>query len=108
MMTIKFRYKKPDGNKSILMEHIVMDKQGPIESASENFRFATAVAEFAMLLRNSEFKQGANYEHAWQLAKNSMGGDAEGYRSEFLNLLRNAQSIAGKETKKEEPVSSRE
>ncbi|HEX6181273.1 MAG TPA: von Willebrand factor type A domain-containing protein [Chitinophagaceae bacterium] len=108
MMTIKFRYKKPDGNKSILMQHVVMNKQGSIKSASENFRFAAAVAEFAMLLRNSEFKQSSNYDHAWKLAKNALGNDAEGYRSEFLNLLRNAQSLAAKDAKKEEPVSSRE
>lgn len=108
MMTIKFRYKKPDGNKSMLMEHVVQDGKGSIESASENFRFAAAVAQFAMLLRNSEFKQAASYDKAWQLAKNALGNDAEGYRSEFLNLLRNAQSLAVKDGRKDETVTSRE
>lgn len=108
MMTVKFRYKKPDGNKSTLLEHVVMDRAGSIESASENFRFAAAVAEFAMLLRGSEFKQSSSYEHAWQLAKNSLGNDAEGYRSEFLKLLRNAQTLAASAVKKDEAVSSRE
>ena len=50
MMTIKFRYKKPDGDKSILLEQAVMDKQSSMESASENFRFAAAVASFGLLL----------------------------------------------------------
>lgn len=108
MMTIKFRYKKPDQDKSLLLEQVVMDKQSSIDNASENFRFATAVASFGMLLRNSEFKQNASYDKAWQLAKNALGNDAEGYRSEFLNLLRNAQSLAAQHNKKEQTVTSRE
>ncbi|HYF30641.1 MAG TPA: von Willebrand factor type A domain-containing protein [Chitinophagaceae bacterium] len=108
MMTIKFRYKKPDEDKSMLLEQVVMDKQSSLEDASENFRFAAAVASFGLVLRNSEFKQNASYDRAWHLAKNALGNDAEGYRSEFLNLLRNAQSLAIKDNKKEEAVSSRD
>lgn len=94
MMTIKFRYKKPDDDVSKLIEHAVTNKPAEIATASSNFRFAAAVAEFGMLLRNSEFKQDASFNKAWQLAKDALGKDDEGYRSEFLKLLKNAQSIA--------------
>jgi Ca-activated chloride channel family protein len=93
IMTIKFRYKKPDEDKSKLIEHTVADAGGSIEKASENFRFAAAVAEFGMLLRNSEFKQSSTYDSAWGLAKNALGKDEEGYRSEFLRLVKAAQSL---------------
>lgn len=111
LMTIKFRYKKPDGDISKLIEHPVTDNA--VHSArvgedwigtgtSSNFRFAAAVAEFGMLLRNSEFKQAASYNKAWQLAKEALGKDEEGYRSEFLKLLKNAQSMV-KQNKKPVP-----
>lgn len=108
MMTIKFRYKKPDENRSRLIEHPVIDKHVALSSTSANFRFAAAVASFGMLLRNSEFKQQCSYDQAWKLAKDALENDAEGYRSEFLKLVKNAQSIASKDGKKEEVISSRE
>lgn len=94
VMTIKFRYKKPDENKSKLIEHAVIDQSIPVQKTSDNFRFATAVAQFGMLLRNSEFKQSSSYENAWKLAKASVGEDKEGYRSEFLRIIKNAESLA--------------
>ena len=94
IMTVKFRYKKPDGETSKLIEHPVLNNPFAVANTSSNFRFAAAVAEFGMLLRNSEFKQSASYNNAWQLAKNALGNDEEGYRSEFLKLLKNAQSLA--------------
>lgn len=94
LMTVKFRYKAPDGEKSKLIEHAVMDTDLSIAKTSDNFRFAAAVAEFGMLLRKSEFKQQSSFDNAWKLAKNALGNDAEGYRAEFLKLLKNAQSIA--------------
>ena len=99
LMTIKFRYKKPDGDVSKLIAHAVTDNAFSLTAASSNFRFAAAVAEFGMLLRNSEFKQSASYNNAWQLAKEALGKDEEGYRSEFLKLLKNAQSITKHEKK---------
>lgn len=108
MMTIKFRYKKPDGHVSKLLQHAVVDNHVMLTNTSSNFRFAAAVASFAMVLRNSEFKQQSSYDQAWQLAKGALDNDEEGYRSEFLKLLKNAQSLAAKDVKKEETISSRE
>jgi Ca-activated chloride channel homolog len=47
-----------------------------------------------MLLRGSEFKQKASYDNAWKLAKSALGNDEEGYRSEFLKLLKSVESLA--------------
>jgi Ca-activated chloride channel homolog len=108
IMTIKFRYKKPDADISKLIEHPVIDENIDINKTSLNFRFAAAVAEFGMLLRNSEFKQKSSYDEAWRLAKNALGKDEEGYRSEFLKLLQNAESIAKTGTIDEEDDGSKE
>lgn len=94
IMTVKFRYKEPDQGASKLMEVAVMDTNKSLRSASDNFRFAASVASFSMLLRHSEFRQQSSYGQVWKLAKESLGNDEGGYRSEFLKLLKSAQSLA--------------
>lgn len=93
VMTIKLRYKKPDGNVSRLLEHAVKNRKLLLASTSDNFRFAASVAEFGMLLRNSEFKQSSSFDNAWLLAKEALGKDEEGYRSEYLKLLKSASLL---------------
>lgn len=87
IMTIKFRYKEPDGDVSKLIVHPVTDKKISVDNTSENFRFASAVAQFGMLLRNSEFKADASYEKVLKLATGALGKDEEGYRAEFIKLV---------------------
>ena len=94
LMTVKFRYKKPDEDVSRLIVHPVKESSLLIKNASENFRFAAAVAQFGMLLRNSAFKQDASYQNALVLAKNAIGKDEAGYRTEFIKLLENAKTLA--------------
>ena len=94
ILTVKFRYKAPDGDVSKLIEHPVLDKQIPVARTSENFRFATSVAEFGMLLRNSPFKSKATYGNVIDLARKAKGTDEEGYRAEFIRLAENAQLLA--------------
>ncbi len=94
IMTIKFRYKAPDSDISKLIEHPVKDNGVKITNTSANFRFAAAVAQFGMLLRNSEFKKNASYHSVIELAKNALGNDAEGYRKEFVTLVETAESLA--------------
>jgi len=97
MMTIKLRYKKPDGDVSKLIVHPVPDSHIALANTSDNFRFSAAVASFGLLLRNSEFKQNATYQQVVQLAKSAKGEDTNGYRQEFINLVRAAGSLtAGK------------
>jgi Ca-activated chloride channel homolog len=94
IMTVKFRYKAPDGDVSKLIEHPVMDKQIPIAKTSDNFRFAASVAQFGMLIRNSDFKSNASYTDVLSLARKAKGNDEEGYRSEFVRLVESAQLLA--------------
>lgn len=108
IMTIKFRYKKPDGEKSKLLEQAVIDQAIPLERTSDNFRFAAAVAQFGMMLLKSEFKQSSSFDHSWKLAKSAIGNDNEGYRSELLRLIRNAESLAVTRNNVEEKLSKRD
>ena len=91
LMNIKFRYKKPDGQKSFLIVHAIDDVH--VAKTSDNFRFVAAVAQFGMLLTNSEFKQTASFEKARVLASGAIGDDEEGYRTDFLELIRKARKL---------------
>ena len=84
LMTVKIRYKAPDANTSQLLSVAVKDRTGEL---SANLGFASAVAEFGMLLRNSEFKGEATWSSARALAKRFRGDDADGYRTEFARLI---------------------
>lgn len=92
MLTIKLRYKQPDGNTSKRLQKVVMDNVQT--KTSDNYRFAAAVAEFGMLLRESDFKQKSTYEQVIELAKGALGEDKEGYRSEFLKLAKSTALMA--------------
>lgn len=93
LLTIKIRYKKPDGNTSMLFEKPVKSSTGEIEEASDNLRFAAAVAEFGMILRESEYKGNATLEGAARLAKSAKGEDEDGYRSELVRLIETVKSM---------------
>lgn len=96
LMTIKLRYKAPDGAVSKLIIHPVVPTLGLFNLSSNNFRFAAAVAEFGLLLRASAFKQEANYAQVISLAGGATANDAYGYRNEFINLAKQAALLAGK------------
>ncbi|MEY4538359.1 MAG: hypothetical protein RLZZ306_116 [Bacteroidota bacterium] len=91
--TVKIRYKQPDSDKSVQIEEVVKDTHITLEKTSENFRFSAAVASFGLLLRNSDFKGSANYEQVVNLAKNAFGKDSEGYRAEFLKLVKTTKLL---------------
>ena len=90
LLTLKIRYKKPDQDKSILFDMAVKNTSKPLSECSENLRFASAVAEFGLLLRGSQFKGNASYPALMARAKNAFGKDEEGYRSEFVKLVKTA------------------
>jgi Ca-activated chloride channel family protein len=96
IMTIKFRYKEPSGRESRLIVKPVLDQNIPIDETTNNFRFSAAVAEFGMLLRDSKFKGGSSYDRSLELAQRSVGRDTEGYRAEFIRLIKMAKLLAGK------------
>ncbi len=93
LATIKFRYKKTDGKKSTEMTHIITDKTTEWDEASENTQFASAVAMFGMLLKDSKFKGSSSYSDVIKMANGSMGGDKDGYRTEFVQLVKAASLL---------------
>ncbi len=92
-MTVRLRYKKPDGQKSLLIESALNNEVIPEKETSDMFKFAAAAAEFAMLLRNSEHKGDAGFDGVIQLAKAGMGADPHGYRAEFIKLVELAELL---------------
>jgi Ca-activated chloride channel homolog len=97
IVTVKLRYKSPESKKSMLMEKAVMDQGIEFEKTSENFKLAAAVAEFGLILRDSEFKGEANYDQVIEIAKKAKGQDEEGYRAEFIKLVKLAKLLDKKE-----------
>ncbi|MEJ2722128.1 MAG: VWA domain-containing protein, partial [bacterium] len=86
ILTVKFRYKPPEKDESILLTDVVLDGGKEFEDASADLRFAAAVAEFGMLLRDSQFRGDASFEHVLDTARRAKGEDREGYRGEFVQL----------------------
>ncbi len=93
LMTLKIRYKNPDNEKSELLEFPIQNLVKSSEATSDNFRFATAVAEYGLLLRNSEFKGNARYDDVITRAKGAFGKDEEGYRAEFVKLVKLTKNL---------------
>ncbi|HEB29681.1 MAG TPA: DUF3520 domain-containing protein, partial [Spirochaetes bacterium] len=91
MMMIKFRYKEPGEEKSRLIEEPVSFNPVSLNEASDNFKFSAAVAAFALILKDSEYKGSADYSLVLELAEQSIGIDREWYRKEFLGLVKSAQ-----------------
>ncbi|OGX89604.1 hypothetical protein BEN47_06915 [Hymenobacter lapidarius] len=95
VLTVKLRYKEPQGNTSKLLSQPLVGTPVAIEKASADFRFAAAVAQFGMLLRQSEQRGTATWAATEQLANGARGSDADGYRAELVRLVRLAQGLSG-------------
>jgi Ca-activated chloride channel family protein len=98
LLTVKLRYKEPEGNTSRPLNVGVLDRQASYRNASDNFKFAAAVAEFGLLLRDSRYKGQSSYANAAELARASAGADLSGRRAEFVNLVETASRLAPRET----------
>ncbi len=92
--TVKLRWKKPDGDTSMLKEIPISEAQITSKTPSEGFRFASAVAEFALLASDSKFKGSASFDKILDRARHAKGEDLEGYRAEFIRLVETAQLLA--------------
>lgn len=90
LLTVKFRYKKPTGEKSIEMVKTVRNE---ITQPTEDMNFVSAVALFGMHLRKSKYKNKSKIEEVIRLAKNGKGVDEEGFRSEFVRLVKTYISV---------------
>ena len=99
--TVKLRYKKPDGDKSKLLEIPITDDGKPFQKASPDYRFAASVAAFGILLRdtpstpNTPFVRGdLAFADVLETAGRARGEDKLGYRGEFLDLVRTAGDLS--------------
>lgn len=93
LVTVKVRYKNPKESKSLLITKAVKSNNYDFSEASDNLQFAASVAEFGMLLRDSEFKQESSFDQLIEISQASRGEDVEGYRSEFIRLVKLANQI---------------
>lgn len=91
LLTVKLRYKASDKDVSRKMELPFVDNKG--DSVSSDFRFASAVAMFGQLLRDSDFKGIADYDKVIKLAKQGLNNDERGYRREFIRLVEAAKGL---------------
>ncbi len=93
LLTVKLRYKEPNETESKLLTQGLLDRGNSIENASDNLKFASSVAEFGMILRDSRYKGNANFGNVSNLAEGSLGSDLKNYRRDFLNLVGKARRL---------------
>ena len=93
LLTVKLRYKEPDGTTSRLLEFPVTDGGVAYAKASDDFKFAASVAAFGMILRDSPHKGQVTFDGVLELAQEGKGADASGYRGEFIELVRAAKAL---------------
>jgi Ca-activated chloride channel family protein len=93
LLTVKLRWKQPDGDASTLLEVPLAERGAGFDAASADLRFAAAVAAFGMILRDSQHKGTASLPLVAELAGSALGRDEGGYRAEFLDLVRRAEVL---------------
>ncbi len=87
LATIKFRHKKPDGDKSTENVRVIENKSVSLQQASGDFKFAAAVAWFGLKLRDSKLIPNKTSQDIIELAKQGSQYDPDGYRTEFIRLV---------------------
>lgn len=93
LLALKLRYKLPEQDESQLLEIAVTDDGAKFGETDRDFQFASAVAGFGMLLRDSQYSGNWNYDTVHEVAASATGEDAFGLRKEFLEIVRLAQSL---------------
>jgi Ca-activated chloride channel family protein len=96
-LTVKVRFKEPDGDASRLLSFSHVDPGGDFDHASDDFRFAASVAAFGMVLRGSEHRGAATFESVLATARGAVGRDEGGYREAFLELVERARTAQAKD-----------
>ena len=91
-LLLKMRYKEPDADNSKYMD-VFMTSENIPEKMSQNMGFASSVAEFGMLLRDSKFKADSSYDSVLKRAQENIGKDTFGLRGEFLELVEIAKDL---------------
>ncbi|MBI2432611.1 MAG: VWA domain-containing protein [Candidatus Hydrogenedentes bacterium] len=93
LMTVKLRYKPPKEDESKLLSVALRKDDAPAPAVDSDLQFAAAVASFGMILRDSSHARDFTCENVLQMARAAKGPDDEGYRAEFLTLVRNVQEL---------------
>jgi Ca-activated chloride channel family protein len=91
---VRLRYKKPTEDKSVLIEHPAIDRGTDFAHSSDDLKFAAAVAGFGMMLRHSPHKGTLTYAGVLEIAQPTLARDPSGYRKEFAEMVRKAQSLS--------------
>jgi len=90
LLTLKLRYKEPDASRSSMITRVVTDDS---QTPAPDFRFASAVAEFGLILRESKYRKNASYRDVIETARQTLGEDPDGLRSEFVELVKKASAL---------------
>lgn len=94
LLNLKVRYKDPEGDTSRLMQRTVKDSDRDAAAATADFKFAAAVVGYGLMLRDSPAKGDLNWDKVLTLAEEGLGPDREGYRAEFIDLVRRAKQLS--------------
>jgi Ca-activated chloride channel family protein len=92
-LTVKMRYKDPDGDQSRLVARPLSGEPAAFDQAAEDFRFAASVAAFGLVLRDSKYKGTATLEMIGERAAKALGNDPGGHRREFVGLVEKARRL---------------
>jgi Ca-activated chloride channel family protein len=94
LLTVKLRHQRAEGGSSLTTEHSLDGNAVEWTEAPLDFRFAAAVAEFGMILRDSPHRGNGTLAGVLQTAEEAKGADPAGYRAGFVELVRRAQTVA--------------
>lgn len=94
LMHLKLRYKAPGGSKSTLVQQPLVLEHRPLAVSSDNFRWSAAVAAYGLVLRDSRYRGDADLKLVEGLARGAKGADLNGYRGDFIDLVRATGKIA--------------
>ena len=95
LMTVKLRFKPTRENRSRPIDAVMVDR---VRSMGRNLGFASAIAEFGMLLRQSKYAGEGSFESAAARARRFLGKDADGDRAELVTLVERAASLRRSES----------
>jgi len=96
LLTLKLRFKEPDGVESRMIEFPLKERGGQFSAASKDLQFAAAVASFGMILRGSEHRGSGNLAAVAEIAGGAIDTEPNGYRAEFVDLVRKAQALGAR------------
>lgn len=93
VLALRLRYKEPEGDQSAKLTFVARDGGASFEEASADFRFQACVAAFGMQLRESPYRGTWNLANVEQTARGALGQDAQAYRAEFTELVKQAAAL---------------